>query len=212
MALYKGGLGVNYKLDKSIWRETGMSEDETPKLYKFSLTGPGVSISQDLDQSKALAMLHVAWGENSMRLAAASIGQSEMPADQASLANEVRKQPLSLREFLEANAGRSNPTKIATIGRFMRDHENQGDFGREDVRARFRTAGEPLPGNFARDFQAALQAGWIAEDHQNRGRFYVTRRGDDAIERHFEGDKPTTARPRRRRRGVIGDQSQESDS
>src|SRR5690606_11560684 len=103
-------------------------------------------------------------------------------------------------EFLEETGGSSFHEKIAAIARYMRDHEGQQDFSREDIKVRFRSAGEVMPGNFPRDFQKALQAGWVAEDPQNRGRFYVTRRGDDAIDQKFERVSSPKVRLRRRRR------------
>jgi len=83
-----------------------------------------------------------------------------------------------------------NPTigihaKILTVGRYVRDFEGRGDFTRDEIRERFRSAGEPQPANFPRDFQKAVRAGWIAEDPKKRGRFYVTRTGDELIDRGF---------------------------
>src|SRR5438445_805629 len=74
-------------------------------------------------------------------------------------------QPLSLREFLQqADVSAGIHAKILAVGRYLRDFEGQADFTRDDIRTRFRTAGEGQPANFPRDFQKAVRAGWIAED------------------------------------------------
>jgi hypothetical protein len=93
----------------------------------------------------------------------------------------VQHPRISLREFLDQVGARSNPEKITAFASFLRDHQQQEDYSRDDLRACFRSAGEALPGNFARDFQMAVQSGWIAEEHGKPGRYYLTRKGDDAI-------------------------------
>jgi hypothetical protein len=143
-------------------------------------------------------------------LGLATSGNEEVrPTDAQQL---QRMQRLSIREFIEEVGGRSFHAKVAAIGQYMRDHEGQQDFTREDVKVRFRSAGEIMPGNFPRDFQKALQAGWIAEDPQSRGRYYVTRRGDEAIDQKFEGASSATPRQRRRRRSSNSEPSLGSDS
>jgi hypothetical protein len=147
-----------------------MSEE----TYHLSLKGPGITINKNVDARIAAAIAH-------MTLGGLADEESRNPSEPKIALNSER--PLSLREFLQRVASSGGiHVKIAAVGRFMRDYEKLDDFGREDIRSRFRSAGEPQPANFPRDFQKAIRAGWIAEDPQNKGRFYVTRTGDGAIE------------------------------
>ncbi len=84
-------------------------------------------------------------------------------------------------------AGR-NPDKILAIGDYMLECEGAEDFGRVEVKSRFRTAGEAMPKNFTRDFGWALKNGWIAEDPNKPDRFYVTRTGKTALSEKFSDD------------------------
>jgi hypothetical protein len=160
-----------------------MTEEIAHESYKVTVTGPGIQADRNVDLAMAVAVMQVMFGTgvtptgNLKPAALAGLGSHSVATE--------RTQPLSIREFLGSVGARNIPAKITAIGRYMRDHEAQQDFSREDVKVRFRSAGEVMPGNFPRDFQKAVQAGWVAEDPQNRGRFYVTRRGDDAINQGF---------------------------
>jgi hypothetical protein len=67
-------------------------------------------------------------------------------------------------------------------------------------------ASEPVPGNYARDFRWAVANGWIAPDHSRPGEYFVTTKGDQAVEAKFTDEikKSTgvdrTARRRRRKK------------
>lgn len=154
--------------------------------YEIRLSGPGIKIDKHIDQSTAFAVLQMVFGG-----AGGAEGPTAASAPHDRSSQPRQQPPLSVREFLESSRAKTNSERIATFGAFLRDHQKQQDFTREDIRVSFKNAGEPLPGNLARDFQATLQEGWIAEDHQNSGRYYVTRKGDELISRNF-GNEPKT--------------------
>jgi hypothetical protein len=156
----------------------GESSDEG--VYHLSLTGSGITIDKAIDSRTAGAVAHLVLGGVEVPPPPAATSQGGRPLTSPNSS----EQRVSLREFLQMSAlDRGIHTKILAVGRYMRDFEGQSDFTRDDVRARFRSAGEPQPANFPRDFQKALRAAWIAEDHQNRGHYYVTHAGDREIER-----------------------------
>ena len=174
--------------------------DATEKAYDVIVKGPGLAADRKVDLPTALAVMQVVFGESPPppTAPAGKAVQTNLPAVQ-------RPQLVSVREFLEESGARSIPAKIAAIGRYLRDQESHHDFSRDEIRLRFRSAGEAMPANFHRDFQKAVTAGWIGEDPQSRGRFYVTRRGDEAIDRKFEGASVPAVRSRRPRRTGSGD-------
>jgi hypothetical protein len=155
--------------------------------YKVTLNGPGISVDQSVDQGKAREILHILLGGGI--ISGSLSGAPNRVNSQALHEGPSRTPPrVSLREFMEEVEAKRNPDKIVAIGEYLTEIEGKSDFGKDDVKAHFRTAGEPLPANYPRDFQWTLQSGWIAEDSNNPGRFYVTRKGKDAISQKFVKD------------------------
>jgi hypothetical protein len=185
-----------------------MSEENIAKeKYHLSLKGPGITINKIVDPRTAGAIAQMTFGGHEPD--APCVDQAGVLGPMA-LRLSVRR--ASIREYLQTAAlDRGIHTKILAVGQYMRDLESQSDFSREDIRSRFRSAGEPQPANFPRDFQKALRAGWIAEDHQNRGRYYVTRTGDEEIHRRqgqVSAAGPTRPRSRNRRVAIDDDANQ----
>lgn len=161
--------------------------DETPKTYSLHLSGEGINIKQEVDQSVALRVVQVVMGAGVPVARASSAGsKGEMQS-----ADRV---PLSLREYLDKIGPSKKRDQITTIAHYICDYEGQDDFSRDDIRSRFLTAREPPPGNFGRDFAAALKSGWIAEVHGKKNRFYVTAKGAHAIESNFSNGKGAAGR------------------
>lgn len=173
-----------------------MTETDKDEVFHLKLTGKGLTIDKQVDAGLAAAIAQMTFGGPSPR--GTPLGPTAALRPNLVAASGQR---LSLREYLQAvGAGRGIHIKILAVGRHMRDFEKQEDFSREEVRSRFRSAGEPQPANFARDFQKAVREGWIAEDPKNIGRFYVTRTGDDEIDARLARGSTSEAPPRRRRR------------
>lgn len=174
-----------------------MAEDENEKLYDLSLSGDGISITRRVSEAIARNIIDLVMG-----------GPALKPQREVGVAREARdnirsaptsRDRLSLREYLDEVGAARNPDKITSIGQYMLDHEGRDLFSRDDVKARFRTAGEPAPGNFHRDFAVAISTGWISEDPHSPGNFYVTKKGREVLEGKFVANirRPTTRRRRR---------------
>ena len=170
-----------------------MADEEIRNSYKLSISGAGVAVDREIDQQTALAVLQLVMGGSPQTGAVGS-------PTQASERTVIDSRRLSLREVLEESSAKTIPEKIVTIGIFLRDHEGKATFSRDDNKGRFKSAGEPAPANYPRDFAKAIRAGWVAEDHQNAGEYYVTRRGDEVFARRFAG---TATLPKSRRRGGV---------
>jgi len=77
-------------------------------------------------------------------------------------------------------------------------------FTKEELKSEFQAGGQPLPGNFSRDFAWTVSNRWLAPSHDNPGEFFVTATGTNAVEEGFAGDvKKATrfGRANRKRRG-----------
>ena len=139
-----------------------------------------MEVDQQVDKAAALAILRVALGDPDVK---SGPGESKAEAESAG-----KRQPrLSLREHVDAVGARSNPEKIKAFGVYLRDCQEKDDFSKDDIKGCFRSAGELLPANFPRDFNATIQNGWISEDHEKSGRYYVTRKGDEVTKSKVEG-------------------------
>lgn len=169
--------------------------DQVPAKIHLSLTGAGVTIEKDIEESLAAAIISIVMGGSAMPLVSA-------PAVTAGLQpnHHPISERLSLREYLDDVGAVRYPDKIVAIGRYMADHEQRDTFTRDDIKSRFKSAGEAQPGNFARDFSVTLKSGWIAEDNAASGTFYVTKKGKDVIAGGFAAELRKGAKVRRSKR------------
>lgn len=159
--------------------------------YRFILQGEGIDVDRQVNQAIARHLLNVALAE----------GDAEpIPAVSSVVPRAGDRK--SLREFLDEVRAQRNPEKIVAIGDYLDVSEKLPDFSREDIRGKFRAAGEAPPGNFGRDFAWAISNGWIAEDVQNKGRFYVTKTGKEAVGAKFSAEikQKSMIKPQRRKR------------
>jgi hypothetical protein len=163
------------------------------RLYAFSLKGAGMNFAREVDESTARALMQIALG-------GPAVGEDEQTRPQSN----GRKQGVSsqsVREFLNGHQAKRNPEKIATIGEYLASI-GVSNFSKDDLLSQFRTARESMPRNFSRDLAWAVATGWIAEDPQSPGSFYVTQTGKIAVEANFSAEikKKSGFRSVRRRR------------
>jgi hypothetical protein len=175
-----------------------MAESEKPPTYSLTLKGEGISVSREVDQAVARSILEIVLGGDPE---AAATGEHPKSPGVKGGRNRV-----SLREFLDGSEAKRMPDKIVTIGEYLISQAGQEDFTGDDVRERFRAAGEVPPANFGRDFKWTISNGWVAEDPKKAGHYYVTQTGKTAIQGKFSGEikKKSGFKPlgRRRRKGA----------
>jgi hypothetical protein len=166
------------------------------ELYTVSIRGEGIAVEKSVPAQIARQVMLVVMGGAVTGDASAPINR----VDPVGVAESGLRR-ISLREFLDEAQARRNPDKITAIAEYLFQFEEMGLFTREEIKGRFRAAGEAAPANFPRDFAASVKNGWIAEDSKAPGSFYVTQKGRNAIENKFSSEvKKTTARPVGRRR------------
>lgn len=88
------------------------------------------------------------------------------------------------REALTKSGAKKNPEKIVALAAFLLKDGGE-TFKPDDVKAEFRLAREKLPGNFIRDLNSAIRAGWVAEDQNAKGEYYLTNKTDGILEGKF---------------------------
>jgi hypothetical protein len=147
--------------------------------YAFTLKGNEIDFVGNVDQATARSLLNIVLG--------AKAGASPMPGTERAGSGTNDPPHTSLREFLNAHDAKRIPEKIAAIGEFL-TRNGAADFSKDDVLKQFRVAREAMPANFHRDINWAIATGWIAEDAQNAGRFYVTQSGKKAVDGKFSGE------------------------
>ena len=155
-----------------------MDQENSSVKFSLSLSGNGINLQREVDREIALRVINVILGGNA--------GAERPVADTRSASADLTVGvPLSLREYLDAVQPTKKVAQIVTIAHFMCEHEGAKDFAREDIRSRYAAAREPLPANFPRDFASALKIGWIATVHGKSDRFYITSKGNLAVENRF---------------------------
>ena len=99
-------------------------------------------------------------------------------------ASTSASRPLSPIELIQEKQPTTNAQKIALFAYYREKVEGLSRFSRDDLAGYFAKARQPPPGNFHRDFQVAVNLGWIYEDGDDS---YLTTKGLEAVEAGFAG-------------------------
>lgn len=154
-----------------------MAEDQGTEEFIVALSGVGIDIKRAITPEKAAVIMNVIMGVESI------VGENDLGASRPTRAAGAAK--TSLREFLDDVKAMKKPDQVVAIGHYIGMYEGHATFTRDNIKARFAAAREPMPSNFPRDFATAIKAGMIAEDHKQAGHYYVTKTGIHAVERRF---------------------------
>ena len=161
-----------------------MAQSEIPDdEFQLTISGRGVNVDRLIDgQTLAAVMAFVMGADTPATRGPVATGDSSASADGAVVQT-------SLREFLDEVHAKRKPDQIVTIGYYITEFEGQKDFSRDEVKARFSIAREPMPANFPRDFGLAEKSGMLAKVHGKEGRYYITKTGLGAINNKFSKEK-----------------------
>jgi hypothetical protein len=167
-----------------------MDESSKPQenLYKLSLLGEGVAIEKQVSLNQALQIVQIAMtGDNSKLGSVFSAGTVRSPKSRQSNSS-VSGGRETVGEFIQRVEASRNPDVITAMAFFMRQQDGMDVFTKDDIKSRFRFARIPLPKNFSRDFNIAIEGAWIAEDQEDPNLFYITQTGENAVEAGFAMD------------------------
>jgi hypothetical protein len=108
--------------------------------------------------------------------------------------------PKGLTELVAEKRPGTNAQRIALFAYYRDKYEDNPRFGRADLEGYFGRARVEPPGNYDRDFNAAVDKGWI---HENGDQSYVTTSGIEVVEQGFEGKRssPTVSSARKKTGG-----------
>lgn len=180
-----------------------MEVESNEDLYAVSIDGNGIKIQKSVPAHIARQMVNVIMGG---AIPCEPVSRQEAPVSKNSSSGTGHAPPsggrrTSLREFLDESKASRNPDKITAIAEYLVVHEAIELFTRDDIKGRYRVAGEAAPANFPRDFAWAVKNGWVAEDTKTQGSYYVTQKGRAAIDNKFSDEvRKATLKPSGRKR------------
>jgi hypothetical protein len=182
-------------------------EEEQAPSYELSLTGPGMTIARTVDQNTALGVITLLMEGTPAAAASRSVPLIPgRPSAGVTMPRTASPGSHTVGEFLSEVGAKRNPDRIVAFGVYLEDYVGKRPFTRDDIRSQFGRAGEPMPGNFARDFGWAISNRWIAEVDGSKDKFFVTNTGHKALEAKFSDEfiKKTKRLDRRRRTKAKG--------
>src|SRR5437016_6274070 len=94
--------------------------------------------------------------------------------------------PKGLTELLSEKRPGTNSQRIALFAYYRDKFENKSRFSRADLRDYFGIARLDPPGNYDRDFNGAVEKGWI---HESGDQSYITTSGIEIVEQGFQGER-----------------------
>ncbi|MCI4330267.1 MAG: hypothetical protein L3K19_00250 [Thermoplasmata archaeon] len=139
--------------------------------FEVIIRGPGVSVERKVGRLTAQRAVVVILGDGTTELPPMSPSPTQLGPE------TIEGDSPSLREYWTRLRLDSNPAKIAAIGAHSRAYHRKPTFSRDDLRAAFVSAGEPMPRNLPRDIKKAVRAGYIAPSPGNDAGYYVTATG-----------------------------------
>lgn len=183
-------------------------DTEKPNEYQLSLTGAGVTIQRDIPEDVALNIVALVMGGR------VSGGRPDVRGV-SRVAAPVPSSGATAGEFLTDTGAKRNPDKIAALAVYMTDELGQETFSRDDIRRMFQQAGDPIPGNFTRDFTWAIRNRWIGSVIGSSSEYRVTNKGREAVDQKFSaavlaGSRQPSGK-RRRQRKADGEEAEEAE-
>lgn len=91
----------------------------------------------------------------------------------------------SIREYLDEVKAKNNAQMILAFACYLMDRQKLEEFEPESLKNLFKMAGEKMPANYSRDFKTVIKNGWVTENFQSPGKYYLTQKGQLALKQQF---------------------------
>jgi len=161
----------------------------TNERFVVQVEGPGVDVKREVPVDVGLKVLALLFtGDLEFRGKAATPAgpkTGEKPETPRNSANAREEDVVSVREYLNQHKPNRIPDKITTIGCYLKQHRGVSSFTKDDLVKAFEEAAEPIPKNLARDLKWAVRIGWIAPKPGEKGVYYVSNKGEQAVRQKF---------------------------
>jgi hypothetical protein len=166
----------------------GSATDQQPT--RLTIRGPGLAFDREIPDALVLRVMRlVLTGDDE---------PSITPATSAGGGGSSGGRKQALVEYYRHVGPKKYPEKLVTIGAYLQEVMGRTSVTPDELKAQFRAVAETAPANLPRDLRIAVGEGWIAEEHDLPGSYFVTRSGLDALERGFSTDGGRKSRRRRR--------------
>ena len=155
-------------------------------VIQVDISGPGVQISKTVPLRKLTAIMAALFGDSAYigHIQAHSASREASGKQSATPHTSELNDRTTIREFLNHVEPSTHAETLTTIGFFLWRKEGKEKFTAGDIKAGFKAAREPLPGNLSRDLGTASQAGWIANGDHSR-EYFITNTGEKAVNSKF---------------------------
>jgi hypothetical protein len=160
---------------------------------KISITGK-LTYSDEITISQAAKIIDYL---NSGMPGLAADGSGESLDDSSTRDKNNTTKVTAPREALERSGAQKNPEKIVALAAYFL-LDGPETFKPDDVKAVFRRARETAPANFTRDLGLAISAGWVVEDKDVPGEYFLTNKIDGIFDGGFTFPKGSAGAGRAR--------------
>lgn len=147
-----------------------------PDAYTVKVSGPGLEMTQDVDQGLARRVVGVLMG-----WATGTTAERQRTEPKAGVENNVLGTDVAIGEFISDLNITNNAERIAAIALYMSEQCGERLVAREVFPAWFQRSGEAPPKNFVRDLKTAVSRKLVSEDHSRAGYYFVTKTGIDRL-------------------------------
>lgn len=104
----------------------------------------------------------------------------------------------SVREILEQVGPKTHAQKITVFGHFVAESDPNGTFTPDEVKQQYQAAREKAPlKHFSREIDSAIGSGWIAPAQGESNTYFVTQKGEQAMENSFSTSAKSRAKSKK---------------
>lgn len=158
----------------------------------LKITGSGMTVDRSITLTQAGKIIAFLGSETEYsddivgNLPVASLSAGVETTQQAIV---VRR---SVREALDEARPKTHSQRIAVFGKFLSDATSDGLFTLDQIKEQYQDAREKSPlAHFSREVDNAVSSGWIAPVQGQKNTYYVTQKGEQAIESKFTSSAKT---------------------